>query len=358
MTAESLEALELSIGRRVDGLLAGDYRSAFAGVGTELYQVTAVRGRRRRPPDRLERDRPHRPDARPGRARRARPRDVARLRRLGLDVVRHHRAAQGRRRGRSRARGRAHGDTARQPPRARRFRLRRPALAPPASGAPRPAAHARRAPRRSVRERRPRRRADAARRARVAALARRDRLRLPRSDRLAQRALARRRAPPDARGRDPRPARAGARRRRRAAPRRPRDRPAAPRRHERPQAAGAVRRGGGRGAKRARPDARRRPASATSRSRPRATGCGSSPPSSSGATSRMLGFFIPFAFKSPWLLLFLLLVPARDRAVRVARPAADGPRGAVVVARPDAEHGLGRRPARAGTSRRSCSRSR
>ena len=39
ITAESLEALELSIGRRVDGLLAGDYRSAFAGVGTELHQV-------------------------------------------------------------------------------------------------------------------------------------------------------------------------------------------------------------------------------------------------------------------------------------------------------------------------------
>ena len=39
ITAESLEALELAIGRRVDGLLAGDYRSAFAGLGTELYQV-------------------------------------------------------------------------------------------------------------------------------------------------------------------------------------------------------------------------------------------------------------------------------------------------------------------------------
>ncbi|HST18875.1 MAG TPA: DUF58 domain-containing protein [Gaiellaceae bacterium] len=35
----SLRALELSVGRRVDGLLAGDYRSAFAGVGTELWQV-------------------------------------------------------------------------------------------------------------------------------------------------------------------------------------------------------------------------------------------------------------------------------------------------------------------------------
>ncbi len=39
LTAESLQALELAIGRRVDGLLAGDYRSAFAGVGTELHQV-------------------------------------------------------------------------------------------------------------------------------------------------------------------------------------------------------------------------------------------------------------------------------------------------------------------------------
>ena len=36
---ESLRALELAIGRRVDGLLAGDYRSAFAGLGSELLQV-------------------------------------------------------------------------------------------------------------------------------------------------------------------------------------------------------------------------------------------------------------------------------------------------------------------------------
>src|SRR5207237_4224912 len=39
VTAESLEALELAIARRVDGLLAGDYRSAFTGLGSELYQV-------------------------------------------------------------------------------------------------------------------------------------------------------------------------------------------------------------------------------------------------------------------------------------------------------------------------------
>lgn len=39
LSPSSLRALELSVGRRVDGLLAGDYRSAFAGVGSELWQV-------------------------------------------------------------------------------------------------------------------------------------------------------------------------------------------------------------------------------------------------------------------------------------------------------------------------------
>lgn len=39
LSAASLRALELSVARRVDGLLAGDYRSAFAGVGSELWQV-------------------------------------------------------------------------------------------------------------------------------------------------------------------------------------------------------------------------------------------------------------------------------------------------------------------------------
>jgi len=39
LSAASLRALELSVGRRVDGLLAGDYRSAFAGIGSELWQV-------------------------------------------------------------------------------------------------------------------------------------------------------------------------------------------------------------------------------------------------------------------------------------------------------------------------------
>ena len=34
-----LRALDLTIGRRVEGLLAGDYRSSLLGVGTELAQV-------------------------------------------------------------------------------------------------------------------------------------------------------------------------------------------------------------------------------------------------------------------------------------------------------------------------------
>jgi len=34
-----LRALELSIGRRMEGLLAGDYRSILLGEGTELAQV-------------------------------------------------------------------------------------------------------------------------------------------------------------------------------------------------------------------------------------------------------------------------------------------------------------------------------
>jgi uncharacterized protein (DUF58 family) len=39
ISTASLRALELAIARRVDGLLAGDYRSAFPGIGSELHQV-------------------------------------------------------------------------------------------------------------------------------------------------------------------------------------------------------------------------------------------------------------------------------------------------------------------------------
>ncbi len=34
-----LRALDVSIGRRIEGLLAGDYRSTLHGEGTELAQV-------------------------------------------------------------------------------------------------------------------------------------------------------------------------------------------------------------------------------------------------------------------------------------------------------------------------------
>ena len=39
MTAASLLALDLAIGRRVAGIVGGDYRSSFAGLGSELHQV-------------------------------------------------------------------------------------------------------------------------------------------------------------------------------------------------------------------------------------------------------------------------------------------------------------------------------
>ena len=225
-----------------------------------------------------------------------------------------------------------------------RLRRRRPPLAPPPAGPAGPPADPRRAPRRSGGKRRPRRGAHAARRARAPALARRRRLGLPRADRLAERAAPRRRPPPDARGRDPRPARAGARRRRRAAPRRSGDRPPAARRHERPQAPRALRRRGGRGADGPRPDALRgrRPArGALDRGRLAARA------RRLPAAERLMRRCIPFAFKSPWLLLFLLLVPAGDRRLPLARPAprrhgvrALGGAGAA------AEHGRRRSPGR------------
>jgi uncharacterized protein (DUF58 family) len=36
---DSLRALDLAIGRRVNGLLSGDYRSAFTGIGAEFHQI-------------------------------------------------------------------------------------------------------------------------------------------------------------------------------------------------------------------------------------------------------------------------------------------------------------------------------
>ncbi len=39
MTEASLQALDIIIGRRLHGLLAGDYRSPFSGTGTEIHQL-------------------------------------------------------------------------------------------------------------------------------------------------------------------------------------------------------------------------------------------------------------------------------------------------------------------------------
>ena len=39
ISAGSLRALDLAIGRRVDGVISGDFRSGSVGIGTEFYQV-------------------------------------------------------------------------------------------------------------------------------------------------------------------------------------------------------------------------------------------------------------------------------------------------------------------------------
>jgi len=41
VSTESLRSMDIAIARRVGGLLSGDFRSGFAGLGTELYQVRA-----------------------------------------------------------------------------------------------------------------------------------------------------------------------------------------------------------------------------------------------------------------------------------------------------------------------------
>ena len=59
-----LRALDLTIGRRIEGMLAGDHRSSVLGAGSELAQVRPYVAGRRRAPDRVERDRADRRDAR------------------------------------------------------------------------------------------------------------------------------------------------------------------------------------------------------------------------------------------------------------------------------------------------------
>ena len=124
MPERLLRALDVSIGRRIDGPARGRLPLVAARGGHRARAGAAVRARRRRAPDRLERDRAHRRAARPRPARRARARHLARARHVAVDAVRHGRPAQGRRRGGSRDRDRARRDAPRQPARARHVRRR------------------------------------------------------------------------------------------------------------------------------------------------------------------------------------------------------------------------------------------
>ena len=105
--AALLRKLDLTVRRRIDGLLAGDHRSWALGDGTELAQVRPYApGDDVRMIDWNVTARTGEPHVRRQR-RRAGGRDVAPARHVGLDDLRHRRPAQvGRRRGR-RARGRA-----------------------------------------------------------------------------------------------------------------------------------------------------------------------------------------------------------------------------------------------------------
>ena len=100
--AEILRRLELTLGRRVDGLLHGDHDGRVPGLGTEAGESRPLRRRRRPPPHRLERHRPHAGAPRPRRHRRARGRVVAGGRPVAVDRLRHrplHQARPRRRRG-------------------------------------------------------------------------------------------------------------------------------------------------------------------------------------------------------------------------------------------------------------------
>ena len=141
-----LRALDLTIARRVEGLLPGDHRSSLLGRGSELAQI--------RPYEPVEDDVRQidwNVTARTGHAarahppRRARARDLARARHLAVDDVRHGRAPQGRRRRGRLARRRLRGDAPRQPPRPRHVRRRQSAHAARAAGPRRPARPAARA---------------------------------------------------------------------------------------------------------------------------------------------------------------------------------------------------------------------
>ena len=184
-----LRALDLTIGRRVEGLLAGDHRSSLLGLGSELAQVRPYE-----PGDDVRRiewnvtARTGETHVRVELAERVLVTWLV-LDVVGVDGVRHRRPAQGRRRRGRRARGRPPRQPPRQPARPRRVRRRARAGDPAARrAAPGCSACCSRCAASRCRGRRrdlARRRARPRRAARAAALARRRRLRLPRPARLA-----------------------------------------------------------------------------------------------------------------------------------------------------------------------------
>ena len=284
-----LRALELTIGRRVDGLLAGDHRSHLLGRGSELAQVRPyVPGDDVRLIDWNVTARTRRA-ARARAARRARARQLGRARPHAVDGVRHRRPAQGRRRARRRARARPRGDAARQP--ARRWssfgeRRRRAAAAAAGTGGPRRAAASRSATRAPGTGVAPRARAGADHARRRGAAARRSSSSSPTS---AARATGG--------GRSSTSPAATTCSRSRSATRAsselvdvgevwfadPETGPAPPRRHERRAAARALRRGRRRRAPRGRRRPRRRPRVARRPLHRAATGCARSPRTWAGA---------------------------------------------------------------------------
>ena len=155
-----LRALDLTMRRRVEGLLPATTARPLLGRGSELAQV--------RPYEPVEDD-VRQIDwnvtartghaARPRAARRAGARHVAGARHLALDDLRHGRSAQGRRRRGRVAGGRLRRDPARQPARDRHVRRRRGrATLPPRQGRPGCSACCSRCAARRRREPRPRRR--------------------------------------------------------------------------------------------------------------------------------------------------------------------------------------------------------
>ncbi len=209
-----LRALDVDVGRRMESLLAGDYRALVHGDGSELAQIRPyVPGDDVRRIDWNVTARTGEPHVREHLAERVLVTWLV-LDTSPFDAVRHGGPAQGGRRRGGRRRARARGHAAGKPARRRHVRGRQSARAASQAGPPRSDRPADRAPRRAVRRPRrgdfPRRGGQARRRARAAALARRGRLGLSRSARLAPAAARARRPPRRARRRDPRPTGAGA----------------------------------------------------------------------------------------------------------------------------------------------------